>query len=248
MIFRRIKAHVEKENWFAVFIDFCIVVVGVFIGIQVANWNEARTDAERSERIQARLAAEFTEIETDSWRTINDIIEWQSASRSLTEEVLEGTVTSSRTDLFELLDQAVSWIQPTGTSATYHELLNSGDVDLLNSDELQEALLEFNVVAERHIDSNLVLVDAIKDDWKKLNRLTALLSIPSDQRPTDFSEKLESDLDLPEIYIAISYINQMREIDLAWHRGTQSRACDVLRALDQPCADVPDNNDPVTVP
>ena len=40
MIFRRIKAHVEKENWFAVGIDFFIVVIGVFIGIQVANWNE----------------------------------------------------------------------------------------------------------------------------------------------------------------------------------------------------------------
>ena len=44
MIFRRIKAHVEKENWFAVGIDFCIVVIGVFIGIQVANWNAARGD------------------------------------------------------------------------------------------------------------------------------------------------------------------------------------------------------------
>lgn len=43
MIFRRIKAHIEKENWFAVFIDFLIVVVGVFIGIQVANWNEEKT-------------------------------------------------------------------------------------------------------------------------------------------------------------------------------------------------------------
>ena len=39
MIFRRVKAHIEKENWFAVFIDFIIVVFGVFIGIQVANWN-----------------------------------------------------------------------------------------------------------------------------------------------------------------------------------------------------------------
>ena len=44
MLFRRIKAHVEKENWFAVFLDFCIVVVGVFIGLQVANWNEARSE------------------------------------------------------------------------------------------------------------------------------------------------------------------------------------------------------------
>ena len=44
MLFRRLKAHVEKENWFAVGIDFAIVVIGVFIGLQVANWNEARVN------------------------------------------------------------------------------------------------------------------------------------------------------------------------------------------------------------
>ncbi|GLQ21685.1 hypothetical protein ACFFUB_09325 [Algimonas porphyrae] len=43
MLFRRIKAHVENENWFAVGVDFLIVVVGVFIGIQVANWNEEQS-------------------------------------------------------------------------------------------------------------------------------------------------------------------------------------------------------------
>ena len=42
MLLRRITKHVKDQNWFAVGIDFFIVVVGVFIGIQVANWNEAR--------------------------------------------------------------------------------------------------------------------------------------------------------------------------------------------------------------
>ena len=50
MLLRRIKAHVEKENWFAVGIDFCIVVVGVFIGIQVANWNEVRAVRAETDR------------------------------------------------------------------------------------------------------------------------------------------------------------------------------------------------------
>lgn len=40
MILRRLTEHVQNQNWFAVGIDFFIVVVGVFIGIQVANWNE----------------------------------------------------------------------------------------------------------------------------------------------------------------------------------------------------------------
>ena len=51
MLFRRIKAHVEKENWFAVVVDFIIVVVGVYIGIQVANWNDTRIQAERRAQI-----------------------------------------------------------------------------------------------------------------------------------------------------------------------------------------------------
>lgn len=42
MLLRSITKHVKDQNWFAVGIDFCIVVIGVFIGIQVANWNEER--------------------------------------------------------------------------------------------------------------------------------------------------------------------------------------------------------------
>ena len=39
--------HVKDQDWTVVVIDFVIVVVGVFIGIQVANWNDARLDATR---------------------------------------------------------------------------------------------------------------------------------------------------------------------------------------------------------
>ena len=44
MLLRRITQHVKDQNWFAVGIDFFIVVVGVFIGIQVSNWNDTRAD------------------------------------------------------------------------------------------------------------------------------------------------------------------------------------------------------------
>ena len=42
MVIRRIREHVAAHNWFAVGIDLAIVVVGVFIGTQANNWNEAR--------------------------------------------------------------------------------------------------------------------------------------------------------------------------------------------------------------
>lgn len=42
MLLRRIIEHVKTQNWTAIGLDFVIVVVGVFIGIQVSNWNAAR--------------------------------------------------------------------------------------------------------------------------------------------------------------------------------------------------------------
>ena len=37
MILRRITEHVKAQNWFAVGLDFLIVVVGVFIGVHAAS-------------------------------------------------------------------------------------------------------------------------------------------------------------------------------------------------------------------
>jgi hypothetical protein len=59
MLLRRVVAHVREQNWFAVFIDFLIVVVGVFIGIQVANWNQERQLAAQEQSYLAQLRDEI---------------------------------------------------------------------------------------------------------------------------------------------------------------------------------------------
>jgi len=62
MILRRLTQHVKAQNWFAVALDFVIVVLGVFVATQVSNWN-----ADRAFKAQerAQLAAMRTEIEGD---------------------------------------------------------------------------------------------------------------------------------------------------------------------------------------
>jgi hypothetical protein len=59
MLLRRVTNHVQNQNWFAVFIDFLIVVVGVFIGIQVANWNESRIERHLSQDYTKRLIVDL---------------------------------------------------------------------------------------------------------------------------------------------------------------------------------------------
>ena len=51
MLLRRVIEHVKAQNWTAVALDFVIVVIGVFIGIQVAN-----RDAARQSRVLRRFA------------------------------------------------------------------------------------------------------------------------------------------------------------------------------------------------
>ncbi|PHR54022.1 MAG: hypothetical protein COA47_16155 [Robiginitomaculum sp.] len=61
MILRRVIKHFSNQEWTAIFLDFLIVVVGVFVGLQVNNWNEAqeskRTAREYIVRIQEDLLA-----------------------------------------------------------------------------------------------------------------------------------------------------------------------------------------------
>ena len=39
MILRRLTTNLRAQNWTAIAIDFLIVVLGVFLGIQASNWN-----------------------------------------------------------------------------------------------------------------------------------------------------------------------------------------------------------------
>jgi hypothetical protein len=64
MLLRSITGHVKDQNWIAIGIDFFIVVVGVFIGLQVSNWNDEKIERHRADEYSVRLVEELrTEYE-----------------------------------------------------------------------------------------------------------------------------------------------------------------------------------------
>ena len=48
MILRRFSQSLKEQNWTAIAIEFVLLVAGVFLGIQVANWNAARIEREET--------------------------------------------------------------------------------------------------------------------------------------------------------------------------------------------------------
>lgn len=55
MIIRRLADGFRNQDWFVVFIEVMIVFVGVFIGLQVDDWNEGRKDRLDEQVFQERL-------------------------------------------------------------------------------------------------------------------------------------------------------------------------------------------------
>ncbi len=58
MLLRRVMRHVSDQNWLAVFIDFLIVVVGIFVGLQVQSWSINRAELKQERVYLERILAD----------------------------------------------------------------------------------------------------------------------------------------------------------------------------------------------
>lgn len=68
MIYKRFAANLRAQNWFAIAIEFAIVVAGVFVGTQVSNWNADRLEKRETQRMIAQLGPNL-QVLTDYFST-----------------------------------------------------------------------------------------------------------------------------------------------------------------------------------
>ena len=64
MIYKRVAARLRAQNWFAITIELTIVIVGVFIGTQVSNWNADRLQKRETQRMLVQLQPQFDFLES----------------------------------------------------------------------------------------------------------------------------------------------------------------------------------------
>lgn len=146
MILRRVIEHVKHQNWTAIALDFVIVVMGVFIGIQVANWNDARADHRRSENYLSRIR---TDLESDMHELQRHKDVWQRVAVEgyAAIEYAEIGETNGATDweiLRSFLHASQSWTF-NFVDTTYSELRSAGELGLIADAELQSALADYYV-------------------------------------------------------------------------------------------------------
>ena len=62
MILRRLSQSLKEQNWMAIAIEFVLLVLGVFLGIQVANWNQKLADARLGQEYVLRLKSDLVDV------------------------------------------------------------------------------------------------------------------------------------------------------------------------------------------
>lgn len=144
MILRRFIKHVRNENWFAVSLDFMVVVIGIFIGMQVTEWNSDRKDRHLEDIYLERLARDIQ----DDFRVYTLLVE-QSTRRDEQINYIENLLNDTNT---EPLDATyfMRAVDALGTSrmygpgqTTWNELVSTGRIQLISNYRVKERLAEY---------------------------------------------------------------------------------------------------------
>ena len=141
MLLRRITEHVKAQNWVAVVLDFLIVVFGIFVGLQVDNWNEERKASAEEREYLLRLS-EDAEGSLAQGRFVRDFIV-RSADRAgiVLKTLDECLITAeSRGDVANGLYHLGKLFPPYLQMGTIEELRSTGKLAILESTELRDQL------------------------------------------------------------------------------------------------------------
>ena len=148
MILRRLSTAIARQDWFIVFIELIVLVVGIFIGLQVDDWNQARQD-----RAEERIYLEELREDLNASQSflLASIEELDEISAQMTALLAQSA--SERPDWsIEQLNQALGNVHrmPTffAVSRAWDNLTGAGHLKLIRNRELKNALAQYYAATE----------------------------------------------------------------------------------------------------
>lgn len=129
MILRRLSDALRRQDWVTVLVEIAIVVLGVFIGIQVANWNQTLADRRLGDDYRERLISDLR-------KDLGNLQRMESYYDEVLANVREAEhlLTQPQPDPRQLLKASYRASEITydpQTRATWDQILSSGHIGLL---------------------------------------------------------------------------------------------------------------------
>jgi len=144
MILRRLATALRQQDWVTVAVEIIIVVLGVFIGIQVANWNDARIDQGRALAYLERISLD---LDADLAALADRQVFWSEVSgygeTGLTYAQSGSIDAASHWTVLLAYFQASQVAEFITTQATYDELRSAGDLELISNLDVRNELASY---------------------------------------------------------------------------------------------------------
>ena len=143
MILANLAKAIREQNYYAVFLEFVIVIAGVVIGFQVTSWSEQGTLRSREEAVLAALRQEI-ETAASEYENAADARTYRIVNLTQALEIIGDGSANEMPGLncHELRLSHTAW----GTNIqlqTLEELAATGSINLISNDELRQALVNF---------------------------------------------------------------------------------------------------------
>lgn len=144
MILGRIRKQVGHQNWFGVAVDLVILILGVFLGIQVSNWNQDRLDRAQGKEYRDQLYLDLESNQRDlAFRVHYDGQVLAHAEAALA--ALDGPAADRPGDFIISAYEASNHIPQPVRRSTYDEVQASGMANFLGDRMLKERIANYYV-------------------------------------------------------------------------------------------------------
>lgn len=143
MILRRFMSHVTDQNWFAVGLDVIVVITGIFLGMQVTEWNEDRKDDAAAERYLERIYQDQIATLAPLQITQNALHKNTTTLRHISNYL--GGKTLEKPSAEQLNYSLCRWFIPASVKinkTAYDELVSTGRLGLIRDENLRKLIQE----------------------------------------------------------------------------------------------------------
>lgn len=169
MILHRLVHAVRDQNWVTVVLEIIIVVVGIFIGLQVDDWNHRRLERENDQRALALFVDELQFMLKEADIDLSFVTDSLQELSMGTEIALKCDASNEERDrLTTAIGNTLNWRVPDIRPSGLAEIGNSGTLARLGNSDLSRAVGSVNQSIRSISDSMEFLAPQYDRAWKML--------------------------------------------------------------------------------